>query len=76
MTNGQIVGRTNSCTFGHRVGRPVSPEHVTAPVTDQARIRDLRIGFENSLPNADGATYADNAASVATLVKTLKRIVA
>ncbi len=54
MTNGQIVGRTNSCTFGHRVGRPVSPEHVTAPVTDQARIRDLRIGFENSLPNADG----------------------
>ena len=34
---------------------------------------DLRIGFENSLLNADGAAYADNAASVASLVKTLER---
>ncbi len=35
---------------------------------------DLRNGFENSFLNADGVTHTDNAASVATLIKSLERI--
>lgn len=33
---------------------------------------DVRVGFENSLTRADGATWADNAASVAALIGLLK----
>lgn len=53
------------CAFG--------PDEHVCLASAAAQGGDLGIGFENSLLNADGVAHTDNAASVAALVKSLKR---
>lgn len=36
LLDGQIIGQTTSCAFGHRVGAPVALGHVTVPLKQEA----------------------------------------
>ena len=53
------------CAFG--------PQEHACLLAAAARGGDVRVGFENGLTDADGTPWADNAASVAALVKALER---